>query len=64
MRAVRTRSLTLLVAVGLLAACSGGGNITDSGDRATTPPTPTGDSVAPGETVAAATTISVAPGRF
>jgi len=61
MRASHTRRpLYVLVAVSLVAACSGGGDITDPGDKATTPTSPA-DSVAPGETTAAATTTTVAP---
>ena len=61
---MRSRSIRLsfmVAAAALVAACSGGGSITDSGDNATTPtPAPTA-SLAPGDTAAAVTTTSVAP---
>ena len=61
MRTRSTRFAFLVAAVSLVAACSGGGDITDSGDNATTlAPAPT-DSLAPGETAAAVTTTSIAP---
>jgi len=61
MRASRSRPLFLLAALGLVAACSGGGDITDSGDKVTTPTQPATDSVAPGDTAAPITTTTVAP---
>jgi sn-glycerol 3-phosphate transport system substrate-binding protein len=60
MRARTPRSLFLLVAVSLVAACSGGGDITDSGDDATTASQGPAETVAPGETAPAATTTTVA----
>ncbi|MDO8363481.1 MAG: ABC transporter substrate-binding protein [Actinomycetota bacterium] len=53
-RAARSRRVALLAAAGLLvAACSGGGDITDSGEEpATTVSTVPGDTVAPTTTVA------------
>ena len=60
MRASRShRPLFLLAAFGLVAAaCSGGGEITDSGGAVTNPPVATAP---PGETLPAATTTTVAP---
>lgn len=60
MRARTPRSLFLLVAVSLVAACSGGGDITDSGDDATTASQGPVETVAPGETAPAATTTTIA----
>ncbi len=58
MRSSRThRGLYALLAVSLVGACSGGGDITDSGDKATTPPI---ESLPAGETTIAATTTTVA----
>ena len=60
MRSSRSRTrggLVALVALSLIAACSGGGDITDSGDKATTPPIET---LPAGETTIAATTTTVA----
>jgi len=61
MRTRSTRIAFLLAAVSLIAACSGGGDITDSGDAATTPSPAPSESLAPGDTAAAVTTTSVAP---
>ncbi len=61
MRARSPRVAFFVAAVGLVAACSGGGDITDSGGAATTPPPAPTESLAPGDTVAAVTTTSVAP---
>ncbi|MCY7299307.1 MAG: extracellular solute-binding protein, partial [Ilumatobacteraceae bacterium] len=61
MRARSNRVAFLVAAVSLVAACSGGGDITDSGDAVTTPSAPPQQSVAPGETAAAVTTTTVSP---
>ncbi len=61
MRTRSTRAAFLVAAVSLVAACSGGGDITDSGESATTPPPAPTESLAPGETAAAVTTTSIAP---
>ena len=58
MRTRVSRPLFLLAVAGMIAACSGGGDITDSGDS---PTTPTAASLPPGETAAAITTTTVAP---
>ena len=54
------RPLFLLAVLGLVAACGGGGDITDSGDKPTTPTQGPAETFAPGDS-AVATTIAVAP---
>lgn len=55
------RPLFLLAVLGLVAACSGGGDITDSGDKPSTPTQASTETVAPGDTAVAITTTTVAP---
>ena len=54
------RPLVLLAVLGLVAACSGGGDITDSGEKPTTPTQAPAETLAPGDS-AVATTTTVAP---
>jgi len=61
MRTRSTRIAFLLAAASLVAACSGGGSITDSGDAVTTPSAAPTETLAPGDTAAAVTTTSIAP---
>ena len=67
MRTRSSRVAFLVAAVSLVAACSGGGDITDSGDDGVTTSAAVqetaapGETVAPGETAAPATSTTVAP---
>lgn len=61
MRARSTRVAFFVAGVALVAACSGGGDITDSGDDVTTTSAAPQETVAPGDTAASATSTTVAP---